>query len=163
AMEDAIALAQAFERHPTIAAALNEYEQARKPRVEALQQAAAESQRYFEHTSRYQHFAPLQRAFHLLTRSGRITYDNLKQRDPAFVSDVERWFAEASALEPRAENREPGGSLSVVSGQLQQTTDYGQQTTDYGRLLAPPAMWTPLVLRGLQLANRIVLAVPLDN
>jgi anthraniloyl-CoA monooxygenase len=135
AMEDSIALAQAFERHTTIAAALKEYEQARKPRVEALQQAAAESQRYFEHTSRYQHFDPLQLAFHLLTRSGRITYDNLKQRDPYFVSDVERWFAE--------------------------TADENAIRTN--RMLAPPAMWTPLVLRGITLPNRVVLTPPLDD
>src|SRR4029079_14172859 len=71
AMEDAIALANAFERHTELEAALKEYEQACKPRVEALQQAAAESRRYFEHTDRHQHFDPLQFSFHLLTRSGR--------------------------------------------------------------------------------------------
>jgi anthraniloyl-CoA monooxygenase len=161
AMEDSIALAQAFERHPTIAAALKEYEQARKPRVEALQQAAAESQRYFEHTSRYQHFDPLQLAFHLLTRSGRITYDNLKQRDPYFVSDVERWFAETAALEPRTENQEPstGDEWRVTSDATRGTRHPAPGT----RILAPPAMWTPLALRGLTLPNRVVLAPRLED
>ncbi|HEX8680664.1 MAG TPA: FAD-dependent monooxygenase [Ardenticatenaceae bacterium] len=97
ALEDAIALANGFERHPGDQnAALREYEQSRRPKIEAFQKAATDSQSYFENVSRYQHFAPLQFTFHLLTRSGRITYDNLKQRDPYFVSDVERWFAHPS-------------------------------------------------------------------
>jgi anthraniloyl-CoA monooxygenase len=113
AMEDSIALAQAFERRaaphrPPAAVALRQYEQARKPRVEMLQAAAAESQRYFEHTDRYRHFDPLQRTFHLLTRSGRITYDNLKQRDPYFMSDVEQWFAEVN--EERGTRNEERGT-----------------------------------------------------
>jgi anthraniloyl-CoA monooxygenase len=148
AMEDAIALARAFEPGkgplvPTIAAALKEYEQARKPRVEALQQAAAESQRYFEHTSRYQHFDPLQLTFHLLTRSGRISYDNLRQRDPAFVADVDRWFAQATTDDRPAEQPALYGGPSVAAS-----------------LLAPPAMWAPLVLRGLTLPNRVAMAPP---
>ena len=155
AMEDSIALAQAFERHTTIPAALKEYEQARKPRVEALQQAAAESQGYFEHTSRYQHFEPLQLAFHLLTRSGRITYDNLKQRDPYFVSDVERWFADRR---PTTDDRRP-----TTDEPESPTPNPQPPTPNYGRLLAPPAMWTPLALRRLILPNRVVLAPPLDN
>jgi anthraniloyl-CoA monooxygenase len=145
AMEDAITLAQAFERHDEIGAALKEYEQARKPRVEALQQAAAESQRYFEHTGRYQHFDPLQLTFHLLTRSGRITYDNLKQRDPYFSSSADRWFAETSA--------EP-----FVS----QFASLSNGTTERPAPLfaAAPPIWTPLALRGVTLPNRIVLMQP---
>jgi anthraniloyl-CoA monooxygenase len=127
AMEDAIALANAFERHTALDAALKEYEQVRKPRVEALQEAAAESRRYFEHTDRYRHFDPLQFSFHLLTRSGRISYDNLRLRDTAFVSAVDRWFAQTS----------PAGAAALI---------------------APPALWTPLALRGVVLPNRIVVA-----
>jgi anthraniloyl-CoA monooxygenase len=155
AMEDAIALANAFERAGSIAAALTEYEQARKPRVEALQQAAAESQRYFEHTSRYQHFAPIQRAFHLLTRSGRITYDNLKQRDPYFVSDIDRWFAETADDRRKTEDDRRLEELRATNG--------GLSATDYPRILAPPALWTPLALRDLRLPNRIVLTASPDD
>lgn len=96
ALEDAIALSNAFEEHDTVPTALRSYEQTRRPRVEATQRAAVESQRYFETVSRYAHVDPEQFAFHLLTRSGRITYDNLKQRDPYFVADVERWFLAAN-------------------------------------------------------------------
>jgi anthraniloyl-CoA monooxygenase len=92
ALEDAIALAQAFEASGDVPAALRAYELGRQPRVEATQRAAAESQRYFENVARYRHFAPRQFVFHLLTRSGRITYDNLRQRDPFFVDATDRWF-----------------------------------------------------------------------
>jgi len=133
AMEDAIALAQACEQHDSIDAALKQYELARKPKVEALQRAAADSQGYFEHVARYRGFEPIQFAFHLLTRSGRISYDNLRQRDTTFVSAVDRWFAEGGTFER-------------------------SNVATFQRLLAPPAMWTPLALRGALLPNRVVLA-----
>lgn len=93
AMEDAIALATAFEQYGGhLRPALKRYEEARRPRVEALQQAAEESQRYFEHIQRYWHFDPLQFTYYLLTRSGRISHNNLSLRDPYFTSEVERFF-----------------------------------------------------------------------
>ena len=93
AMEDAIALANAFEDHDEIGAALGAYQVERKPRVERFQEAARQSQIYFENTGRYAHLDPVQLAFHLLTRSGRIDYDDLRVRDPRFVATVDRWFA----------------------------------------------------------------------
>lgn len=93
AMEDAIALAQAFELHGgNVSAALKSYELERKPRVENIQSSAEESQSYFETLKRYKHMQPTQFAFHLLTRSGRLNYDNLRVRDSAFVDGVNRWF-----------------------------------------------------------------------
>ncbi|HEX5165644.1 MAG TPA: FAD-dependent monooxygenase, partial [Thermomicrobiales bacterium] len=129
ALEDAIALAQAFEQHDRLQPALRSYEQARRPRVEATQRAAAESQRYFESISRYRHFAPRQFAFHLLTRSGRITWDNLRGRDPYFVAGVERWF-QATA----------------------------RRDDDATTLVTPPPMFAPLRLRDLTLTNRVVMS-----
>jgi anthraniloyl-CoA monooxygenase len=102
ALEDAIALAQAFEETDDVRAALRAYELGRRPRVEGTQRAAAESQRYFEDVARYRHFAPQQFVFHLLTRSGRITYDNLRQRDPFFVDKTDRWFRSANTGETPA-------------------------------------------------------------
>ena len=92
AMEDSIALAESLESHHDIAAALDDYQLERKPRVERFQEAARQSQTYFENTSRYRHMEPLQFAFNLLSRSGRIDYDNLRLRDPHFVGSVDRWF-----------------------------------------------------------------------
>ncbi|HET6770223.1 MAG TPA: FAD-dependent monooxygenase, partial [Actinomycetota bacterium] len=94
AMEDAISLARALDQHgDDLGAALAAYESERRPIVERFQQAAAESRSYFENTARYVHFEPMQFAFHLLTRSGRIDYDVLRLRDAAYADRVDRWFA----------------------------------------------------------------------
>ncbi|MCB8942714.1 MAG: FAD-dependent monooxygenase [Ardenticatenaceae bacterium] len=92
AMEDSIALAQAFAKSHDLAVALSEYEMERRPRVQNLQEAAQVSRVYFENMKRYTHLEPLQFTFQLLTRSGRITYDNLRTRDPYFVDGVDRWY-----------------------------------------------------------------------
>jgi anthraniloyl-CoA monooxygenase len=94
AMEDAIALARGIERHPDdLRAAVTDYELERRPVVERFQDAAEESRTYFENTRRYQHLEPMQFAFGLLTRSGRIDYANLRLRDPRYVDEVDRSFA----------------------------------------------------------------------
>ena len=93
AMEDSIALANALEGTDDLDGALADYELERRPRVERFQEAARQSQTYFEHTDRYSDLDPLQFVFHLLTRSGRVDYDGLRIRDPSFVGAVDRWFA----------------------------------------------------------------------
>ncbi|MGE5801347.1 MAG: bifunctional salicylyl-CoA 5-hydroxylase/oxidoreductase [Gemmatimonadota bacterium] len=93
AIEDAIALAGALQREHGVPAALGAYEAERRPAVESLQRAAQVSLQWFEDTERYMDLEPLQFAFNLLTRSLRITHDNLKVRDPQFVEAVDRWFA----------------------------------------------------------------------
>jgi anthraniloyl-CoA monooxygenase len=92
AMEDSIALVNALETKPDIPAALTEYELERKPRVERFQEAARQSQEYFEKTALYRDMEPMQFAFNLLSRSGRIDYDDLRVRDEHFVGAVDRWF-----------------------------------------------------------------------
>jgi anthraniloyl-CoA monooxygenase len=92
AMEDAIALANALEQHSDVEKALNEYELERKPVVETFQRAAHESQGYFETLKRYLVLDPVPFAFQLLTRSGRITYDDLHFRDARFGDMVDRWM-----------------------------------------------------------------------
>ena len=97
AMEDAIALADAVQRSPgDLEAALTHYELERQPVVERFQEAARESAAYFEGVSRYQRFEPVQFAFNLLTRSGRISHLELERRDARFVAAVDRWFAHAA-------------------------------------------------------------------
>ena len=93
AMEDAIALAQAFVRHPgALERALVDYELERQPVVERFQLAAGESAAYFARVERYAHMEPMPFAFNLLTRSGRVTHANLAQRDPQFVRVLDAWF-----------------------------------------------------------------------
>jgi len=99
AIEDAIALAGALQREPNVPAALAAYEAERRPAVESLQRAAQVSLQWFEDTERYMDLEPLQFAFNLLTRSLRITHDNLKVRDPKFVASVDRWFGATAGVE----------------------------------------------------------------
>lgn len=93
AMEDAIALAEAMEKAPSIVAALEIYEHGRREEVEKTQHAADVSLVWFEHVDRFWDFDPVQFAFGVMTRSKAITYDNLKLRAPDFVAEVEKSFA----------------------------------------------------------------------
>ena len=123
AMEDSVALAWAL-RSPerTVEEAIDAYEAERRPIVESTQRAAQASLEWFEGLARYVEQPRTQFAFNLLTRSRRVTYDNLRLRDPGFVSEVDSDFAAADARDPR------------------------------------PPMFMPLRLRGLTLANRVVVS-----
>lgn len=91
ALEDAIALAHACAAVPEVNDALSVFESNRRPRVEQLQHAALESLRWFEEMDSYMHLDPLPFALSAMTRSKRIDYDKLRQRDPEFVADVEHY------------------------------------------------------------------------
>ncbi|HEY7705033.1 MAG TPA: FAD-dependent monooxygenase, partial [Acidimicrobiia bacterium] len=93
AMEDSVALAESLARHDRVDEALVEYERERRPEVASLQRAASASRQWFEGVDRYSKLDPRQFAFSLLTRSQRITYDNLRQRDPVFMERMDRWYA----------------------------------------------------------------------
>lgn len=132
AMEDSIALAEALEREASVPAALAAYEAERRPVVESTQRAAETSLRWFEETERYHgRLEPIQFAASLLTRSLRITHQNLKVRDPAFVERLDRWFANGAA---------------------------NQSGVNVPAEPPPPPMFTPFKLRDLVLANRVVVS-----
>ena len=93
ALEDAIALFHSFadERHaPT---ALHAFERARKPIIEAYQQAAHESRLWFENVKDYLHLDPLPFAYSLMTRSGKIDFESVRKRDPQFVAAYEAYLS----------------------------------------------------------------------
>lgn len=94
AMEDALSLAACLHETDDIAAALSAYEEERKAVVLSTQRAAQASLEWFENIERYVHQEPLQFVFNLLTRSRRVTYDNLRLRDREFIADIDAWFAE---------------------------------------------------------------------
>ena len=96
AMEDSIALTNGFVRHGEVESALVDYELERQPVVERFQEAASDSATYFENVRHYAGFDPIQFAFNLLTRSGRIGYANLSLRDPGFVRELDSWFTARS-------------------------------------------------------------------
>jgi anthraniloyl-CoA monooxygenase len=102
AMEDAIALAGACERlgMADLGSVLAAYEAERRPEVARLQRAAQVSLEWFENSARYLVQEPRQFTFNLLTRSHRVTYDNLKARDPELVAAVDRDFAARAASAP---------------------------------------------------------------
>ncbi|MGW0896051.1 bifunctional salicylyl-CoA 5-hydroxylase/oxidoreductase [Streptomyces goshikiensis] len=92
AVEDALALAEAVAAEPDVPAALAAYEAARRPAVASTQRAAAASMRWFEEIAGYVDQPARQFAFNLLTRSRRVTHDNLRLRDERFTRAVERDF-----------------------------------------------------------------------
>lgn len=127
AMEDSLALAACLHEHPDVATALAAYEAERKPVVESTQRAAQASLEWFENVGRYTGQNPQQFAFNLLTRSRRVTYDNLRVRDQEFTDVVDSWHAADTApIEAQA-----------------------------GRTGTPP-MFRPFRLGGLHLRNRVV-------
>jgi anthraniloyl-CoA monooxygenase len=93
ALEDAIKLAEVLNR-PGLSrdAALFEYQAERNLEVLKLQNSARNSTEWFETLHRYLHFEPLQFAYSLLTRSQRISHENLRLRDREWLEGVERWF-----------------------------------------------------------------------
>jgi anthraniloyl-CoA monooxygenase len=93
AMEDALALAACLHEHPTVEAALAAYQEERKPVVESTQRAAQASMEWFENIGMYADQDPAQFVFNLITRSRRITFANLAERDPGFAARMEEEFA----------------------------------------------------------------------
>ncbi|WP_051943268.1 bifunctional salicylyl-CoA 5-hydroxylase/oxidoreductase [Streptacidiphilus rugosus] len=93
AMEDALALAASLPGAASVSEALTAYETERRPVVESTQRAAQASLEWFENLDQYLEQPGWQFAFNLLTRSRRITYDNLRLRDPGYVAALETEFA----------------------------------------------------------------------
>jgi len=101
ALEDAIKLAEVLGRPGlALADALVEYREERHLEVLKLQNAARNSTEWFENIQRYAGFAPIQFAYSLLTRSQRVSHENLRLRDPAWLEGVERWFLGQAAGTP---------------------------------------------------------------
>lgn len=98
AMEDSLALAACLHEHRDVESALSAYETERRPVVASTQRAAQASLEWFERIAQYQEQDPTQFAFNLLTRSRRITQENLRLRDPEFADAVDRNFAESQGL-----------------------------------------------------------------
>jgi anthraniloyl-CoA monooxygenase len=103
AIEDSIALAAALARRRwDLETACVDYELEREPYVERTQDAASESAAYFGRIASYSHLEPIQFAFNLLTRSGRITHATLGVRDPQFTRALDAWFGGRPVSPPPA-------------------------------------------------------------
>jgi anthraniloyl-CoA monooxygenase len=129
ALEDAIELARSIGKMPgDLAGALKHYEDVRSIEVLRIQNAARNSTEWFEHVDRYVNLPPEQFAYSLLTRSQRISHENLRLRDKQYVEHYEDWIAERA------------GAARGASG------------------AAIPPMFTPFTARGVTLKNRIVVS-----
>jgi anthraniloyl-CoA monooxygenase len=114
-----------------IGRALGAFEAKRRPQVESLQRAAQASLQWFEDSERYVTLHPVQFAFSLLTRSLRITHEDLRRRDPLFLERVDGCVVEEA-------ERQIGRPVP--------------------RAPLPPPMFTPFRLRDLVISNRIVVS-----
>ena len=140
AMEDAVALRDALLGPAGSQDALGAYEAARRPQVESLQRAAQASLQWFEDTERYMALHPVQFTFSLLTRSLRITHEDLRARDPGFLAHVDAWVAEQAQIQV---------GDPIVAGPAFRPASRGS---------APPPMFTPFRLRDLVIPNRVVVS-----
>lgn len=100
AIEDAIDLARLLHEEPSRQAALENYQQLRHIEVLRLQSTARNSMTWFENVPRYTHLDPVQFTYGLLTRSQRVSHENLRLRDAAWLEGVERWFAGQAGGQP---------------------------------------------------------------
>ena len=88
-MEDSIALAEAFQESTNVDEALMSFTEKRRPVIQDYQAAAFESMVWFENAAQYMHMGPLELAYTLMMRSGRVRYEDLKRRDPEFIRQYE--------------------------------------------------------------------------
>ena len=107
ALESAIALAEEITAKPDLTTAFESYEEARRVEVLRLQSAARNSMEWFEEVGRYLDLDPVQFNYSLLTRSQRISHENLRLRDPEWLEDAERWFQTQAGMPGDAPVRAP--------------------------------------------------------
>jgi anthraniloyl-CoA monooxygenase len=92
--EDAISLARHIENgRPLLQEALQAYQAEREVEALKLQSAARNSMTWFEEIERYLDYGTKQFTYALLTRSQRVSHENLRLRDRQWLEGVERAFA----------------------------------------------------------------------
>lgn len=107
ALESAAALARVLVQEPSIEQAFVAYEDERRIEVLRLQSAAKNSMEWFENVERYLDLDPVQLNYSLLTRSQRISHENLRERDGTWLNDAERWFQTQAGAAADAPVRAP--------------------------------------------------------
>lgn len=129
ALEDAIELTNSIQAQGgDVAKGLVHYQDVRSVEVLKIQNAARNSTEWFENVERYADFEPQQFAYSLLTRSQRISHENLRLRDAQWLEGYERWLAETTGITLTPDQH------------------------------AVPPMLTPYSARSITLKNRIVVS-----
>ena len=131
ALDDAIELARCFGAHGDVRAALDAYQAVRAVEVLKIQSAARNSMEWFENVDRYTAMEAPQFAYSMLTRSQRLSHENLRVRDAGYVAGFERWYAARA---------------------------FAQAAVPAPQKLDIPPMFTPFKARGVTLKNRILVS-----
>ncbi|MES2901061.1 MAG: bifunctional salicylyl-CoA 5-hydroxylase/oxidoreductase [Pseudomonadota bacterium] len=131
ALEDAIELARCFGVGRSVRESLAVYQELRAIEVLKIQSAARNSMEWFENVERYSAMEAPQFAYSMLTRSQRLSHENLRLRDPAYVAGFEQWIAARACAQ--------AGMAAPAA-------------------LKVPPMLTPFRVRGITLKNRIVVS-----
>ena len=134
AMEDAIELANSIAASTTgdMHEILASYQETRAIEVLKIQNAARNAMEWFEETGRYTNMPPEQFNFSLLTRSQRISHDNLRVRDADYIATYDKWFA----------------TKAFADAGLELPTNVENI----------PPMFTPFKVRDVVLKNRVVVS-----
>ena len=100
ALEDAIELARCLSQHRDVDDALQAYEAVRSVEVLKIQNAARNSTEWFENVDRYSGMEAEQFFYSMMTRSQRISHENLRVRDAAWLQGYEHWLARQAPDQP---------------------------------------------------------------
>jgi anthraniloyl-CoA monooxygenase len=149
ALEDAIDLAKTFReagKKPDMNVVLQQYEDRRSVEVLKIQNAARNSTEWFENVPRYTAMPIEQFAYSLLTRSQRISHENLRLRDAQWLGGFEAWMAQHL---PRPDGSDTPDVASPAPADAAGSA---------GKAAAAPPMLLPLQVRGAKLKNRIVVS-----
>ena len=107
ALESAISLAKHVSDDKDLTTAFEKYEEARRLEVLRLQSAARNSVEWFEDVERYLDLDPVQLNYSMLTRSQRISHENLRERDPKWLEGAEKWFLDQAGADSNGPVRAP--------------------------------------------------------
>ena len=163
ALEDAIELTRSFAKQGAhdVRATLAAYEAVRSVEVLKIQNAARNSTEWFENVDRYTEMEVEQFAYSLLTRSQRISHENLRVRDGVWLGGYERWLAKR-ASELVDATPPPSGHLPYLAGEATLRRAGTARLVDGGGIdrsgRPTPPMLLPLTARGITLANRVVVS-----
>ena len=156
ALEDAIELAHCFSTQPNTTKALQSYEALRSVEVLKIQNAARNSTEWFENVDRYSGLEAEQFFYALMTRSQRISHENLRVRDAVWLQAYEQWLANHATA--RAAKGHPSPATAPSGRLLRQAQDDRTEGVASVEAHPSPPMLLPLRVREVTLKNRIVVS-----